>query len=164
MADEPQKNPVWKVVGVAIVIVVVDPIAAHDPITVPEICNWLEIVWLTVILLYKQQHDEVKRHPLSIKNVPVQFGVVDITPIQVVAVVLVVVVLGQAVVATVTLPFYKLSYKDLNKKKSEFELLVPHLVTPIGTAIAITSIIPINKPIQRPIKHPFEQKFDFLLK
>lgn len=46
-----------------------------------------------------------------------------------------------------------------------FDLLVGHvLVTPIGTAMAMTSTIPINKPIQSPIKHCLEQHVDCLLK
>jgi hypothetical protein len=56
--------------------------------------------------LYKQQHDELRRHPLSIRNVPVQFGVEDIIPIQLG--VEEVVVLGQLVVVPVTIvPFIK---------------------------------------------------------
>ena len=45
-----------------------------------------------------------------------------------------------------------------------FDLLIPHLVTPIGTAIAMTRPMPINRPIPSPIKHGFEQTLDFLLK
>lgn len=68
---------------------------------VPDMIKLYEDVRFTVIRLYKQQHPELVRHPLSIKYVPVQFGVEDITPIQldppVIVVVDIVDVLGQVV-------------------------------------------------------------------
>lgn len=84
---------IWKFVGKGVIgRETIDPTLAHCPTTLPVISIVLLAVWLTIIWLDKQQH-EVTTHPLSIRNVPVQFGVGDITPMQLRGVE--VVVLGQ---------------------------------------------------------------------
>jgi hypothetical protein len=52
----------------------------HWPVTLPVSCIWLPTVWVNVIWLIKQQHDEVIRHVLSIWYVPIQLGVEEYIP------------------------------------------------------------------------------------
>lgn len=72
----------WKPVGIVSIRVRVDGMPVHWPVTLPVICIWLLVVWDTVIWLEKQQHELIALHPLSIWNVPIQFGVEENGPIQ----------------------------------------------------------------------------------